>query len=109
MMSAPEDAQPSDGTLNPQKTGKKSTPDWVTGIDSRPQYRDGTPFPENFLDHETLVGYPGDKPPPNAGADAVLEIVSLFEHEGLSCCIVEVMALQYYGSERMENVRLFLH
>ena len=56
------------------------------------------------MDHETLVGYPGDKYPGNAGADDILALISYLENEGLRCCIIEVMALQYYGSERMQNV-----
>ena len=36
--------------------------------------------------------------------DDVLEIVSIFEEEGLRCCIFNEVALQYYGSERVRNV-----
>lgn len=71
-----------------------------------PQYSDGTSFPANFLSHETVVGYENDRPPTNDGADDVLIIVSLLEKAGLRCCILGGMALQYYGSERVRNVRV---
>ena len=45
----------------------------------RPKYSDGTYFPANFLEHETVVGYTSDKWPKNEGVDDVLDIVTLFE------------------------------
>lgn len=70
----------------------------------RPQYSDGTYFPVNFLEHETVAGYPTDEWPRNDGVDDVLDLVSLFEKEYIRCCIFDVVALQYYGSERLRNV-----
>ena len=69
-----------------------------------PQYSDGTFFPTNFLQHETVVGYPTDRFPLNDGVDDVLDVISLFETESVRCCIFNEMALQYYGSERLRNV-----
>ncbi|KAL8705217.1 MAG: hypothetical protein Q9201_001673 [Fulgogasparrea decipioides] len=93
----------SDGTPNQPVDGARNVPERLPGIYSRPQYSDGTFFPENFLDHETVIGYPTDKQPGNAGIDNILELISLLEHEGLRCCVLDVMALQYYGSRRMQN------
>ena len=70
----------------------------------RPQYSDGTYFPVNFLEHETVAGYPTDEWPRNDGVDDVLDIVSLIEKGCIRCCIFDVVALQYYGSERLRNV-----
>ena len=61
-------------------------------------------LPRNYLSHETVVGYPDDKAPKNDGVDDALDLVSILEKEGMRCCVLEVMALQYYGSERMRNV-----
>ena len=69
-----------------------------------PQYSDGTFFPPNFLQHETVVGYPTDRFPLNDGVDDVLDVISLFEMESVRCCVFHEMALQYYGSERLRNV-----
>lgn len=74
----------------------------------RPHYSDGTLFPVNFLEHETIVGYPSDEWARNDGVDDVLDIVSLFEKENLRCCIFDVVALQYYGSERLRNVSVVI-
>lgn len=74
-----------------------------------PQYSDGTSFPANFLSHETVVGYKNDWPPTNDGADDILSIVSLLEKAGLRCCILDVVALEYYGSGRVRNVRVTRH
>ncbi len=103
MMPPPGDGPPMDGTPL-QTKDERSIPEWVTGTYRLPHYHDRTPFPENFLEHETVMGYSTDRPPSNEGADEILEVVSLFEHEGLRCCIIEVMALVYYGSQRMQNV-----
>lgn len=40
----------------------------------------------------------------NDGVGDALEIFALFEREGLRCCILDVVALQYYGSERLRIV-----
>ena len=77
-------------------------------VDWLPRYSDGTRFPANFLWHETVVGYPSDRWARNDGVDDVLDIVSLFEEENLRCCIFEVVALQYYGSERCRNVCIIM-
>ncbi len=73
-----------------------------------PTYLDGTPFPANYLEHETVVEYHSDEWPRNDGVDDVLDIVSLFEEEDLRCCILDVVALQYYGSERLRTVSVIL-
>ena len=86
---------------------EESSEPWVStssAIGWVPKYRDGTPWPANFLEHETVIGYPSDEWPRNDGVDDVLDIVSLFEEEGLRCCILDVMALQYYGSGRLRTV-----
>ncbi len=69
-----------------------------------PHYSNGTPWPANYLDHETVVGYLTDKFAMNDGVDDASDVVALLEGEGLRCCILEVIALQYYGSERLRNV-----
>lgn len=91
----PEDfEEPSEQTISPRSD------DYL----APPKYSDGTSWPSNFLEHETVVGYPSDRWAKNDGVDDVLDIVSLFETEGLRCCILDVVALQYYGSERLRNV-----
>ena len=58
-----------------------------------PKYADGISWPANFLEHETVVGYPSDQWARNDGVEDVLDIVQLFEEEGLRCCILDVVAL----------------
>ena len=106
-MPPPVDDPPSDDKSDQSENGEKSVndvPERVTGIAKVPHHHDGTPFPEKFLEHETVIGYPGDMYPGDGGTDKMLELVSHIEHEGLRCCIIEVIALRYYGSERMQNV-----
>ena len=60
------------------------------------------------MKHSTVVGEPSDEWARNDGVDDVLNIVSLFEEEDIRCCIFDVMALQYYGSERLRNVNVVI-
>lgn len=74
-------------------------------LDNFPQAAEGHyQLPHDYLSHETVVGYPDDEYPKNDGVDDALEVVNIFEKDGMRCCVLEVMALQYYGSERMRNV-----
>ena len=120
-----DDAQePSEATAKPRRkiefeedvydiedSGESSSKPWVYmshEMIGLPKYSDGTSFPANFLKHETVLGYPSDKWPQNDGVDDVLDITSLFENEGLRCCILDVVALQYYGSERLRTVSIII-
>lgn len=73
-----------------------------------PKYFDGTPFPANYFEHETVIGYHSDEWPINDGVNDGLDFVPLFEDEDLRCCILDVVALQYYGSERLRAVKFVL-
>ena len=95
-------SEDSEESSEPEVSTSSKT-DWAL-----PQYSDGTYFPANYLEHETVVGYPSDEWPRNDGVDDVLDVVSLFEKEVLRCCILDVVALQYYGSERLRNVSVII-
>jgi hypothetical protein len=60
-------------------------------------------IPSDWWDHETVVGYPGDKGAENDGVKEILEVVSLLEEAGIPCCITDVVALQYYGASRVRS------
>ena len=55
------------------RTDESSSPNRVTGIYSRTQHSDGTLFPENFLEHESVMGCPTNKSPNNKVVDETLE------------------------------------
>jgi hypothetical protein len=57
--------------------------------------------PPDWETHETVVGLPGDEVPPNDGLDGILKVITLFETTKIPCCIIDVIALQYYGARRV--------
>jgi hypothetical protein len=63
--------------------------------------------PPLALFDEAVQGYPDDLQPRKNGVDDMLAITVLLESKNITCCIVDVPALNYYGAKRVVLVCVF--
>lgn len=57
---------------------------------------------------EAVRGYLDDVRPSNNGVDDILATTVLLESKNITCCIVDVPALNYYGAKRVILVCVFI-